>query len=810
MLSALIRGDEGVNAVWVFLKSLEQAMQTLSSKEDNDVANLRDSLSGANDYTDKAVNKLYTYVDAMNGGVGGLIDSTSYDPSELPSDKSCTLIALGAGTFTNLQDVTGTAITVSQANSITVFFRAAHTTYWNYKTEVLTAPPMDSTPTSGNTDHVVSSNGIYEFVMLQGISGIDAVDVTGSSYLKDRIVYSLRKNVGTVEDPEYEIIAEFTIPIATAVKAGLMPAYLDGVFDINRYVGSDTPYASLSQVLTNAAEFIPTAVRRDGMSIKFRQVFGNSSRYVQYRLMSTSFSTTVTDWQGVDEEPTGGSHNLVESGGVAEALNDQGVYFARHLTFNGVGARVGAINKTVILKTGSYIRITGNITSLSQDGLAAVYFKTSDNEYIQKNIDVAGPFSFEYQATSDVRLVEYGVNTNYAEVSGECLFLVNLAPDFYKFKEYQMALNELVQTQFTAINSKIPEEASSSNKLADKVFVNSSIATATATFCGTYNVVTDLSLSYIATHSQIESALTTKMGALSIVADNNDYAFVQIPTADETPTEIARVEKYKYNGSTWAFEYELNNSGFTAVQWASINSDITRTKVDKLDALPTNADLIADFAEVDAKITALSSGVNDNSAKITALSSGVKVSLSVSPTVIYKGENQSITLTGTMSNGTPTSMKLFDGSTQLKTTAATPITHTISGLTLTDNSKSYRVEGVTLGMTLTATASVAARYPIYYGFGVTASAVKVEANKYAATTSANHTYEKTLAAGSANQSFYLLVPTDITAPAVGDFTMNKAPFVVTKNPSGDTVTGYNVYRSANQYAAGTTIKAAVG
>ncbi len=32
--------------------------------------------------------------------------------------------------------------------------------------------------------------------------------------------------------------------------------------------------------------------------------------------MSSSFNTTVSNWQGVDEEPTAGSHNLVESGGV--------------------------------------------------------------------------------------------------------------------------------------------------------------------------------------------------------------------------------------------------------------------------------------------------------------------------------------------------------------------------------------------------------------------------------------------------------------------------------------------------------------
>ena len=60
-----------------------------------------------------------------------------------------------------------------------------------------------------------------------------------------------------------------------------------------------------------------------------------------------------------------------------------------------------------------------------------------------------------------------------------------------------------------------------------------------------------------------------------------------IPTADATPTEIASIERYKYNGSAWAFEYALNNSGFTAAQWAALNSGITSGLVAKLTALPT-------------------------------------------------------------------------------------------------------------------------------------------------------------------------------------------------------------------------------
>ena len=138
-----------------------------------------------------------------------------------------------------------------------------------------------------------------------------------------------------------------------------------------------------------------------------------------------------------------------------------------------------------------------------------------------------------------------------------------------------------------AIEEKIPSDATSSNKLTTEEFVNSSIATNTATFKGTFNEVSDLQLTTSATRAAIATALAGTVSS----ADNNDYCFVQIPTADATPTEIARVERYKFNGSAWAYEYDLNNSGYTAAQWAAINSAITSGLVAKLSALPTNVEL---------------------------------------------------------------------------------------------------------------------------------------------------------------------------------------------------------------------------
>ena len=125
------------------------------------------------------------------------------------------------------------------------------------------------------------------------------------------------------------------------------------------------------------------------------------------------------------------------------------------------------------------------------------------------------------------------------------------------------------------ITDLIPVEASQNNQLADKAFVNSSIGTATAQFKGTFNLVTDLSLTTTATQSDIASALVTAVPS----ADNNDYAFVQIPTSDATPTEISIVDRYKFNGTAWAYEFSLNNSSFTADQWAAINSGITSALV---------------------------------------------------------------------------------------------------------------------------------------------------------------------------------------------------------------------------------------
>lgn len=149
-----------------------------------------------------------------------------------------------------------------------------------------------------------------------------------------------------------------------------------------------------------------------------------------------------------------------------------------------------------------------------------------------------------------------------------------------------------INNSISTINGKIPSAASTSNQLADKAFVNSSIGTATANFLGTYNAVSDLGNTQATVDSwsgsEDTAAQTLVAGQIAshlpsgTTVTKNDYVFVAV---DQTPTGDAGEDwfwRYKYTGSAWAYEYTLNNSSFTADQWATINSLVTNTSSPKV------------------------------------------------------------------------------------------------------------------------------------------------------------------------------------------------------------------------------------
>ena len=125
--------------------------------------------------------------------------------------------------------------------------------------------------------------------------------------------------------------------------------------------------------------------------------------------------------------------------------------------------------------------------------------------------------------------------------------------------EIQAMIDASIPTLDTAMSS------TSRNGVENRVikeFVNSSIASSTGTFRGTFDSVDELN-------------------AYSGEKKNNDYAYVV--TKDETGVS-SKQSKYKYvaDTDTWIFEYDINNTTFTAAQTAAINSGITDTDVAKI------------------------------------------------------------------------------------------------------------------------------------------------------------------------------------------------------------------------------------
>lgn len=205
----------------------------------------------------------------------------------------------------------------------------------------------------------------------------------------------------------------------------------------------------------------------------------------------------------------------------------------------------------------------------------------------------------------------------------------------------------------SAIEDKIPSQASSSNQLADKEYVNSSISTSTATFRGTVTASED-------TDSAAQTALSSITGM-----DDNDYAFVScLDSAGNT-----KYKKYKYTGSSWAYEYTLNNSSFTSSQWGSINSGITSTMVGSIPSeasssnkLITSSNFINELNTKQAVLIGSGEGQNIKTVNGTDLvgsgnvSVGTVTSIGVSTTSPITTSNSSaITGSGTITIGHATS-----------------------------------------------------------------------------------------------------------------------------------------------------------
>lgn len=170
----------------------------------------------------------------------------------------------------------------------------------------------------------------------------------------------------------------------------------------------------------------------------------------------------------------------------------------------------------------------------------------------------------------------------------------------------QTAEANLAQSQ-QKIESYIPTDASSTNKLASQEFVNSSINNMAA-FYITYNAQGDA----FPTRESLLTATTYYYGGQPRVPTQNDYAIVlhdesQPLSADgQYPTT-----RYIYNGEQWAFQYVVNNTSLTQEQVNALNSGITSELVEKIDDIVGVASTTISYAVGESGTVAPTTGWQD-------------------------------------------------------------------------------------------------------------------------------------------------------------------------------------------------------
>jgi len=272
-------------------------------------------------------------------------------------------------------------------------------------------------------------------------------------------------------------------------------------------------------------------------------------------------------------------------------------------------------NKTASQLGFATVSTTGSYTDLiDKPTLATVATSGSYDDLANKPTIPAAQQQVDWNATSGITSIANKPTLSAVATSGDYSDLSNKPTiNDLTTTAQQAALNSgatstniaqitINQTDISTINGKIPSAASTSNQLADKAFVNSSIANMAANY-----VTSDAQGDNFATKAALLAGPYYYKGQLYTLT-NNDYALVE---SDETKNNATT--RYIYDGSQWNFQYIVNDTPFTQAQLDAINSTITSNLVSSYSNHIADTDIHVTAAQKTAwtaKQDALVSGTN--------------------------------------------------------------------------------------------------------------------------------------------------------------------------------------------------------
>lgn len=147
---------------------------------------------------------------------------------------------------------------------------------------------------------------------------------------------------------------------------------------------------------------------------------------------------------------------------------------------------------------------------------------------------------------------------------------------------YRLAISEISDTELgtrvSTIEGKIPSSATSTNQLADRNYVDNQLNQVAARYLSR-----DVNGNPFESYEQFTSAQSSGgffYAGVPTTPTKNDYALV---SADESEQGKGGVTRYWYTGSSWSFQYIVNNTPFTDAEWDAIRSGVTSAKVTQYD-----------------------------------------------------------------------------------------------------------------------------------------------------------------------------------------------------------------------------------
>ena len=379
-----------------------------------------------------------------------------------------------------------------------------------------------------------------------------------SQLQQDNIFYDLQKDVcsiinGTSELSSLDFIPANNKDIETEITKALRSQGVCGIVVVDEasFQGFESGINTVWQV--------------EGLIVQIIEnpIVNRSSNNTNYIGTCEDIGTKVAQVLGSPEYGHWSEFNLkkIEIGEESNLLTTKVTF--QCLVQTNLSSYVPPEDPTVRIPFASQEWVKQNFASLS-----TVYNKTQiDNILCAVNEEI--------KKTSD------SIPTKTSQLSNDSGFIDSTYLNDYAKTSYVDGKDNEIKGSIKDISEVIPSQATSSNQLADKAFVNSSINNYAA-FYLTKNANGDA----FGTYTELTSATKFWNAGVEKTPTKNDYLVVLEDETKTTTLGVNPTTRYTYQGEwptgQFEFQYIVNNTALTQDQVDAINSGITKSIVESM------------------------------------------------------------------------------------------------------------------------------------------------------------------------------------------------------------------------------------